>query len=249
MTAASSEQQVQGTAPASADGARKAPLADHLADALGRVRQHLQRATMDAEDRLRVSTELRSALDIIDQRLVAERSEAFSAIRDDIGEAIVRATADLGDSDGAIALVADDYLRHAVERGLLRAHGLTRPSAGPTPAIHERRSSPRAFLQAEITFESDSNFFTGFAEDISDGGLFLSTYDLKPVGTLVEVEFCLPTGHLVRAVGEVRWLRDPREEVAGIPPGMGLSFHDLHPVDRQAIAEFIAARAPLFYDD
>lgn len=113
----------------------------------------------------------------------------------------------------------------------------------------ERRRSPRVTLETEITIESESNFYTGFTEDISDGGLFLATYQLRPIGSEIEVSFTLPDGHTVHASGLVRWLRDPRDYNRDAPPGMGIQFHGLSDQDRAAILEFIRSRSPLFYDE
>lgn len=158
------------------------------------------------------------------------------------------------------SILALDSVRRAVIllNGITRHHGVTvlppplpfgHRSVHPAPAGAERRKTPRAFLETEITFESADNFYTGFTEDISEGGVFLTTYDLHPMGTEIEVEFTLPTGHIVRAVGVVRWLRDPRDEAPDAPPGMGLQFRALLPEDRAAIQEFIDARTPLFYEE
>lgn len=142
--------------------------------------------------------------------------------------------------------------------GVMRHHGQAevppplpqaRPSAEPPPGVAERRRAPRAFLETEVSFESADNFYTGFTEDVSEGGLFLATYDLRPIGTHLEVEFTLPTGHIVRTEGEVRWVRDPQDEAPDAPPGMGIQFRELRPEDHAAIMEFIEARAPLFYED
>lgn len=124
-----------------------------------------------------------------------------------------------------------------------------RRSLGPPPDVVERRKSPRAFLETEVTFESADNFYTGFTEDVSEGGLFLATYDLRPMGSEIEVEFSLPSGHIVRTTGVVRWVRDPRDEEPDAPPGLGIQFRELAPEDREAIQSFIEERAPLFYED
>lgn len=107
----------------------------------------------------------------------------------------------------------------------------------------------RKTIEVEIGVYSDSNFYTGFTEDISEGGLFAATYDLVPIGSTIDVEFSLPGGHQVRVGGEVRWLRDPIEDDSGAPPGMGIRFTDVDSHAHEAISEFIAARAPLFFDD
>jgi uncharacterized protein (TIGR02266 family) len=138
---------------------------------------------------------------------------------------------------------------------IARAHGIaasTPPkeaAAEENPAGSERRISPRVDLDAEVSFEGENNFYQGFSEDVSDGGLFVATYQLSPVGTQFDLEFTLPTGHIVRTRAEVRWLRDPRNESDDAPPGMGLRFLQLLPEDARAINEFVQARSPIFYDD
>lgn len=135
------------------------------------------------------------------------------------------------------------------------AQALGVPAPPPTPRRRadlgddERREHRRVDMQVEVTFESETNFFQGFSEDISDGGLFIATYQLKPVGTEVEIEFQLPDGHVVSTTGTVRWHRDPRDLDPDVTPGMGLSFEDLNDKDRAEVREFIDCRAPLFYVD
>lgn len=120
-------------------------------------------------------------------------------------------------------------------------------SVEPTGA--ERRLADRVHVNAEVGVYSDSNFFTGFTEDISEGGLFVATYDLEPIGTVIEVEFTLPGNHNMKLAGEVRWLRDPIQAEDGMFPGMGVRFIDLNPGDRELLQEFCAARQPLFYEE
>jgi uncharacterized protein (TIGR02266 family) len=117
------------------------------------------------------------------------------------------------------------------------------------PKGAERRTSPRVPLETQVNFEGGTNFYTGFSQDISSGGLFVCTYDLQPIGTRVELTFSLPDGYTVNAPGQVRWLRDPIEPDPDAPPGMGIMFEELLPEDRRAIDEFVNLRAPLFYDD
>jgi len=119
----------------------------------------------------------------------------------------------------------------------------------PFPDGSERRRYQRKQLETELTFESQHNFYTGFTEDISEGGLFLATYELLPLGSELEVTFTLPTGQIIKASGLVRWVRDPRDESPGAPPGMGIQFDELLREDRAAIQAFIEARQPLFYEE
>jgi uncharacterized protein (TIGR02266 family) len=127
-------------------------------------------------------------------------------------------------------------------------HPIARTS-GVEARHDERRNHLRAELEAEVSLESETNFFMGFSEDISEGGLFVATYDLLPVGSQIQIELALPDGYVVRAIAEVRWVRDLRDESDGVSPGLGLRFVELQPTDRDAITQFVQARAPIFYDE
>ena len=56
----------------------------------------------------------------------------------------------------------------------------------------EQRASQRVAVAVDIHLASDSHFFSGLSGDISEGGLFLSTYRPLPVGSAVDLEFSLP---------------------------------------------------------
>ncbi|MFW5925383.1 MAG: TIGR02266 family protein [Myxococcota bacterium] len=132
--------------------------------------------------------------------------------------------------------------RHAIPPG-------ARDAEGTSAGAEDRRHHRRVELETDVSFESDSNFFTGFMEDVSEGGLFLATYQLEPIGTVIETTFHLPDGHIVHARGQVRWIRDPRNDTSDARPGMGIQFDELLPEDRRAIQAFIEARSPLFYEE
>jgi uncharacterized protein (TIGR02266 family) len=124
----------------------------------------------------------------------------------------------------------------------------------PAPRGAERRTSPRVELELEVTLESDSNFYTGLTQDISSGGIFVSTHQLRRIGEHVMVKFKLPGSATPIAVeSEVRWLREagPIHDHRSVdyPPGMGLRFLTLSSESRLAIAAFLKARDSIFYDD
>ncbi len=128
---------------------------------------------------------------------------------------------------------------------------MSRPTLPSTPraVADERRRYERAQLKAEIGVYSDTNFYTGFSEDISAGGMFVATYDLRPMGSEVKLEFMLPGGHEVKVSGVVRWVKDPVDEASGTA-GMGIQFgDDLSAEDLEAITEFVNNREPLFHVD
>lgn len=120
------------------------------------------------------------------------------------------------------------------------------PPSTETPLDPERRVAPRVSIEVHVGISSESNFFTGFSGDISEGGLFIATYNLLPVGAHVEVSFGV-VGHEVKAHAEVCWVRDPID--INLMPGFGVRFADLTEPDHRAISGFIEARTPMFYDD
>ncbi len=52
----------------------------------------------------------------------------------------------------------------------------------------------------------------------------------------------------IKAVGTVRWTRE-YSETSDTMPGMGVRFESIAPQQTEQIREFLAARAPLFYDE
>jgi uncharacterized protein (TIGR02266 family) len=115
--------------------------------------------------------------------------------------------------------------------------------------MFERRGAPRIPVEAEVGFQSDTNFFMGFSEDVSLGGLFVATFDTRPLGSMMCVNFTLPGGHLISADGVVRWVREYNETAPEISPGMGVQFEDLAGKDTEAIEGFIRQRPAIFFDD
>jgi uncharacterized protein (TIGR02266 family) len=111
------------------------------------------------------------------------------------------------------------------------------------------RSTPRAVLNAEVDFSSDSNFYSGFSTDIADGGLFLATLNLLAVGSVVTVKFSIPGSGEVEATGEVRWVRAFDEQAPFIFPGMGIRFIELCGGAKELIARFVAQREPMFFPE
>jgi uncharacterized protein (TIGR02266 family) len=108
----------------------------------------------------------------------------------------------------------------------------------------ERRTCPRIGFEVDVGFVSESHFYAGLSMDVSDGGLFVATYQLQPVGSEVVVTFVLPSGHAVTTNAVVRWVREQSDDAS---PGMGLAF-DLTGEDRRQVRAFCDRRQPLFID-
>lgn len=121
--------------------------------------------------------------------------------------------------------------------GVERADELIVPS-GPPKEVR---------LRAVVDFESDTNFFIGFANDIRQGGLFVATLFRVARGTKVEVEFSLPGGSELKATGIVTWRREGNYRDKDVFPGVGVQFLDLPERVAAEIAAFVAKREPLFF--
>ncbi|MCZ7681583.1 MAG: TIGR02266 family protein [Sandaracinaceae bacterium] len=126
---------------------------------------------------------------------------------------------------------------------------LAAPTCDITPSLAEKRRTPRVELTTELTLYSESNFYAGFTEDISEGGVFVATYAKLPVGAAVSLHLSLPGDFEIRATGTVRWLRESGADEDGTePPGMGIELEWISDEDRELIREFVRNRSPLFFD-
>jgi uncharacterized protein (TIGR02266 family) len=108
--------------------------------------------------------------------------------------------------------------------------------------------APRVPLEVEVTLESDHNFFTGVASNISEGGVFIATSDPPPVGAEVGFELVLG-GERFLVLGVVRWVRDEGAASAGAPAGCGVRWLRLEDGALDSIARFIDVRETDFYEE
>jgi len=100
-----------------------------------------------------------------------------------------------------------------------------------------------------VTVTSAHNFFTGFTENVSEGGVFVATYQLQELGTEMDVTLKLEDGEEIALSGVVRWVRLPSDDIS-VQPGMGLQFNSLDERTAAKIEKFISSRREsLFFDD
>lgn len=120
---------------------------------------------------------------------------------------------------------------------------------GLTPVT--RRRHERLVVEIEVNLTSDHNFYTAFTQNISEGGIFVATTRLLPVGTPLEFSFTLhPDRQPISVTGCVRWVRDPVLYDRDTVPGMGIEFTNLDAATQRRINEFIVrTRDSLFYDE
>jgi uncharacterized protein (TIGR02266 family) len=111
------------------------------------------------------------------------------------------------------------------------------------------RKNERFEHGVEVNLESEHNFYTGFTENISTGGLFIATRDLLPIGTQTQMTFSLSGSSQLITLVEVRWHRLEQASDENISPGMGVRFLDLTPEQQASINAFIDQRETLFFLD
>jgi uncharacterized protein (TIGR02266 family) len=139
----------------------------------------------------------------------------------------------------------DDSVSPEAESGTHSSE--SRPSG--SMAAEARRQHHRHNVELEVTMESETNFYLGLTENLSEGGLFIATHVLKPLGTQIDVTFKLPDRELpIRAIGTVRWVRE-YSDTSDTSPGLGVRFEHIGGDEIELIRRFLAARAPLFYDE
>jgi uncharacterized protein (TIGR02266 family) len=116
-------------------------------------------------------------------------------------------------------------------------------------AADARRQHLRHNVELEVTMESETNFYMGLTENLSEGGLFIATHVLKPLGTQIEVSFKLPEApETIKVTGTVRWLRE-YSPTSDTSPGMGVRFEHIDQEQVEYIRKFLASRDPLFHDE
>ena len=110
-----------------------------------------------------------------------------------------------------------------------------------------QRKSMRLGLHANITSDSDTNFFAGFAENISEGGVFISTYSPPEIGKVVAIRISVLGEQELIVQGEVRWIRTDDESMA---IGCGVAFRSLDERQREVLGIMLttAERDPLLFE-
>jgi hypothetical protein len=125
------------------------------------------------------------------------------------------------------------------------------PPGVPAP-VQSSPAAPGATHRVEVSLgvHSPSNFYKGLGGNdvVESGGVFISTYQLLPMGCALALRVCLPGGYEFEAQGVVRWTRDTTLNV-GDPPGYGVVFTQISPESRQLVHRYVRNREPLFHDD
>lgn len=108
----------------------------------------------------------------------------------------------------------------------------------------KQRSLERLRVDVELSVWSESHFYAGLTDDVSQAGLFVATYrPLRPgESILLRVQLF---GESIEVEGVIRWRRAASEHA---PPGVGVGLGDLPANVRRLIDAFCAERPPMYYD-
>ncbi|MCP4196581.1 MAG: hypothetical protein GY762_05465 [Proteobacteria bacterium] len=174
------------------------------------------------------------------RRAMEDLAQALKTLQDiqDGGEAV-------GKAAGAIA-GALKTLHPIVESAREETKKWSEPPPSKTKVTTD---TAQVFVNTMLNLDTDHQFYNGFSQNIEEGGIFVATFDPKPIESKVLVNFKLPGGYRVSARGIVHFVREYNPTASETAPGMGVRFTDLLDGDREAIEEYLKQREPMFYDD
>jgi uncharacterized protein (TIGR02266 family) len=122
------------------------------------------------------------------------------------------------------------------------------PQLDSRPAL-QRQSTTNLNTEIQLDIASEHNLYNGFSANLSDGGLFVATYETHAVGDRLNVRFRLPdVEDVILAKVEVKWVRGVEAGEEGVA-GFGAAFVELPEHARGAVARFTQVREPLFYTE
>ncbi|WP_437305562.1 hypothetical protein [Sorangium sp. So ce388] len=165
-----------------------------------------------------------------------------------------------------VAVAASAHLQHTQRSPQQPGHAPAPPAypAAPHPAADARRAppyqpapqpidgrAPAAVVDVELGALTPSNFYKGLAGNdvIEHGGIFVATYKIPPIGSVVTLRVRLPGDYEFTASATVRWTREAGGSRDSAEPGFGARVTQISPEGRQLVSRFTRNREPLFYDD
>ncbi len=105
------------------------------------------------------------------------------------------------------------------------AKASTQPATALAAVRPERSQFRRGDLVFRVEYRIGDRLFSDFAQNISEGGLFIATETTLPVSTAISLQFRLPASQEPIVVsGRVVWTVNGGPEQ---PSGMGIEFENL----------------------
>ncbi len=110
------------------------------------------------------------------------------------------------------------------------------------PEPIEERTDPR--FKARIAIFNgphQKRIVTNYSVNMSAGGVFIETEEVRPVDTLLLLKFKLPGNvAIITCTARVAWVNEPlHAKKQGAPAGMGLQFIDLSLKDMYVIRDYL----------
>jgi type IV pilus assembly protein PilZ len=119
----------------------------------------------------------------------------------------------------------------------MRMHEEKPMSSREGRSAEERRRSQREPIKIPIDYSAVDVFFSEFASNINEGGMFIETDNPAELDELVQLQMLFPELEApVQVGGRVAWTSDGKD---GSPPGMGIEFHDLSPEACETINQIV----------
>ncbi|MEM9692249.1 MAG: PilZ domain-containing protein [Myxococcota bacterium] len=105
------------------------------------------------------------------------------------------------------------------------------------------RGRKRWGVDINVTVNSEADFYAGKAENLSEGGLFIATHIVPPIGTRFQLSLHLEDDNdsVVRGAGEVRWLRASNHD-PDAPAGIGIRFLKLENDGQARVNHYLEVR-------
>lgn len=188
------------------------------------------------------------------RRELMDRSKELDAEQGRLG----KASGELDEREAALRARLQDVKEQAAVDKARQAAAAPPPTETPKakppapapaePAGADQRGSKRIAVAVDVSMETPHNFYMGLTENLSEGGLFVATYDDVPLGTELELRLSLPGSPPIKTRGIVRWIREHTQFTEDVVPGVGLEMVDLSEADTQAIRKFLADRDPIYYE-
>jgi type IV pilus assembly protein PilZ len=117
---------------------------------------------------------------------------------------------------------------------------IRRPPGARGESPVDRRSAPRLPINIRIDYHTVDAFFSEFAGNINQGGLYIKTMKPLPPGTRLNIQFLLPNNSRpLQVQGEVVWVNE--KTTKGINPGMGIRFEALEAEAKRQINDLVRA--------
>lgn len=225
------------------------PVLGHLTSALAKAQGLLFQASKQPPDSFECGGILKAAMEHLAQGLqILQDIEGGGAATQVAAASVAKVLALL------FPVVQDAKKRFAQEKERIsklppEERAATAP---PTPAAFAGTHAPARTINwnvlQQLSIDSETQFYTGFSQNLDEGGLFVATFDVKPMGSKVLFTFELPGGRQITAKGRVTFVRDYDPKHPEVTPGMGLKFLTLRDDDRRAVEAYLKKRAPMFFE-